>query len=685
MLNRQPVNSLKGIGEKTGKLFEKLGVVTIDDLLSYYPRAYDAYEPPVSIGQLKEQAVMAVESALVRGADLLRLGHMQIVSVQLKDLTGSLQVSWYNMPYMRANLKTGVTYVFRGRVVKKRGRMVMEQPEVFTPDSYQALAGSMQPVYGQTRGLSNKTIVRAQQMALEMRKMEREYMPPDLRRRYELAEINYAMEHIHFPADQTELLFARKRLVFDEFFMFLVGVRRLKEHREDRHSAFMIKESEEVAAFQSSLPYALTGAQKRALREVYGDMGSGLVMNRLIQGDVGSGKTIIAILALLEAAYNGYQGALMVPTEVLARQHFESMTGLFEKQGIEKVPVLVTGSMTAKEKRLAYAKIASHEADIIIGTHALIQEKVVYDNLALVITDEQHRFGVGQRELLSSKGQEPHVLVMSATPIPRTLAIILYGDLDISVIDELPAGRQTIKNCVVDSGYRPKAYAFIERQVAEGHQAYVICPMVEESEMIEAENVLDYTKALRKALPPSVTVEYLHGKLKGKEKNAIMERFAAGEIHVLVSTTVIEVGVNVPNATVMMIENAERFGLAQLHQLRGRVGRGKDQSYCIMVNCSRDQGAGERLDILNRSNDGFYIASEDLKLRGPGDIFGLRQSGDMEFKLADIFTDANILKKVSEEVNRLLDEDPQLEKDEHRELKRKVEDYLGTNYEKLNL
>ena len=685
MLNRQPVNSLKGIGEKTGKLFEKLGVVTIDDLLSYYPRAYDAYEPPVSIGQLKEQAVMAVESALVRGADLLRLGHMQIVSVQLKDLTGSLQVSWYNMPYMRANLKTGVTYVFRGRVVKKRGRMVMEQPEVFTPDSYQALAGSMQPVYGQTRGLSNKTIVRAQQMALEMRKMEREYMPPDLRRRYELAEINYAMEHIHFPADQTELLFARKRLVFDEFFMFLVGVRRLKEHREDRHSAFMIKESEEVSSFKSSLPYALTGAQERALREVYGDMGSGLVMNRLIQGDVGSGKTIIAILALLEAAYNGYQGALMVPTEVLARQHFESMTGLFEKQGIEKVPVLVTGSMTAKEKRLAYAKIASHEADIIIGTHALIQEKVVYDNLALVITDEQHRFGVGQRELLSSKGQEPHVLVMSATPIPRTLAIILYGDLDISVIDELPAGRQTIKNCVVDSGYRPKAYAFIERQVAEGHQAYVICPMVEESEMIEAENVLDYTKALRKALPPSVTVEYLHGKLKGKEKNAIMERFAAGEIHVLVSTTVIEVGVNVPNATVMMIENAERFGLAQLHQLRGRVGRGKDQSYCIMVNCSRDQGAGERLDILNRSNDGFYIASEDLKLRGPGDIFGLRQSGDMEFKLADIFTDANILKKVSEEVNRLLDEDPQLEKDEHRELKRKVEDYLGTNYEKLNL
>ena len=454
---------------------------------------------------------------------------------------------------------------------------------------------------------------------------------------------------------------------------------------EDKRSAYTMERAREVSGLKAKLPYALTGAQERALEEVYRDMESGLVMNRLIQGDVGSGKTIIAILALLQAAYNGYQGALMVPTEVLARQHLESMTALFEEQGISKVPVLVTGSMTAKEKRLAYEKIANHEADIIIGTHALIQEKVVYDNLALVITDEQHRFGVGQREMLSGKGNEPHVLVMSATPIPRTLAIIIYGDLDISVIDELPAGRQSIKNCVVDAGYRPKAYSFIQKQVEEGHQAYVICPMVEASEMIEAENVLDYAKTLRKELPPSIVVEHLHGKMKAKEKNAVMERFAAGEIHVLVSTTVIEVGVNVPNATVMMIENAERFGLAQLHQLRGRVGRGKAQSYCIMVNCSHDESTGERLDILNRSNDGFYIASEDLKLRGPGDIFGMRQSGDMEFKLADIFTDANILKRVSEEVNDLLDADPLLELDEHRELKRKIEDYLGANYEKLNL
>lgn len=685
MLNGQPVNTLKGIGEKTGKLFEKLGVYSIDDLLSYYPRDYDAYEAPVPIGQLKEQTVMAVESVLLKCPDLVRFNHMQMVTVQLRDLTGALQVSWYNMPYMRSNLKSGETYIFRGRVVRKRGRLIMEQPEVFTPAVYETVAHSMQPVYGQTKGLGNKTIVKAQLQALESRRLEREYMPGDIRLRYELAEINYAVEHIHFPADQKELLFARKRLVFDEFFMFLVGVRRMKEHRRDKRSCYVMKEAREAGMLRERLPFLLTGAQERALREVYADMESGLVMNRLIQGDVGSGKTIIAVLALLTAAYNGYQGALMAPTEVLARQHYESIIKLFEENGIHKEVALVTGSMTAREKRLAYGKIANHEADIIIGTHALIQEKVVYHNLALVITDEQHRFGVGQRELLSGKGQEPHVLVMSATPIPRTLAIIIYGDLDISVIDELPAGRQAIKNCVVDPGCRPKAYSFIQRQVEEGRQAYVICPMVEASEMIEAENVLDYARTLRRELPASVAVEYLHGRMKAKEKNGVMERFAAGEIQVLVSTTVIEVGVNVPNATVMMIENAERFGLAQLHQLRGRVGRGRHQSYCIMVNGSGDESTGERLDILNRSNDGFYIASEDLKLRGPGDIFGLRQSGDLEFKLADIFTDANILKKVSEEVNTILDKDPLLEAVEYKELRAKVETYLGVNYEKLNL
>lgn len=683
-MNQKPIESLKGIGEKTGKLFQKIGVDTIEDLLEYYPRAYDTYEDPSPIAEIKPDSVMTVAGMLERTPDVKRYSRVQVVTAVLRDGSGTMQLIWYNMPYLHATLKAGMRAVFRGKVIKKSGRLIMEQPEVYTAEAYGEIIHSMQPVYGQTKGLSNKTIVRAQKQALSARLIIRDYLPADLRRKHELAEYNFAIEHIHFPSDRKELLFARKRLVFDEFFLFLMAVRRLKDKRENKTSPFAIRLSEEVKTFQSRLPYSLTAAQQKVLDEVYADMTGGLVMNRLVQGDVGSGKTIIAILALLQAACNGYQGALMVPTEVLARQHYESMTELFLKYQINKVPVLVTGSMTAKEKRIAYEKIANHQADIIIGTHALIQDKVIYDKLALVITDEQHRFGVGQRELLGKKGEEPHVMVMSATPIPRTLAIIIYGDLDISVIDELPANRLPIKNCVVDTGYRKKAYDFIKKEVAAGRQAYVICPMVEASEMIEAENVVDYTAALKEALP-GMSIEYLHGKMKGKEKNSIMERFASGEISVLVSTTVVEVGVNVPNATVMMIENAERFGLAQLHQLRGRVGRGKYQSYCILVNGSDQDGTKERLDILNKSNDGFFIASEDLKLRGPGDIFGIRQSGEMEFKLGDIFTDANLLKTVSEEVKHIFSEDPDLEKEENTELSRKLSEYLEKSYDRLNL
>lgn len=688
-MNQEPVTSLKGIGEKTAGLFARLGVYTVEDLLHDYPRAYDAYEEPVPVGKLQENTTAAVAGQLLKTASVRRFKNIQVIVATVKDMTGSLQLTWYNMPYLRNTLQMGQFLVFRGRAVKKGGRLTMEQPEIFTPEAYEAVRDSMQPIYGQTKGLGNKAIVRAVAQALEQRQLEREYLPPSLREKYELAEYNYAVEHIHFPSSRQELLFARKRLVFDEFFFFLLAVRRLKEKRQDCRSSFVMSHASQVDQLIEALPYSLTEAQNKVLKEVSRDLESGLVMNRLIQGDVGSGKTIIAVLALLQTACNGFQGALMAPTEVLARQHFESITGLFKTYNIEKTAVLVTGSMTAKEKRIAYEKIASHEADIIVGTHALIQEKVHYHRLGLVITDEQHRFGVGQREALGSKGQEngslPHVLVMSATPIPRTLAIILYGDLDISVIDQMPANRLPIKNCVVNTGYRERAYQFIAREVAAGRQAYVICPMVEASEMIEAENVLDYTKLLRQKLPESITVEYLHGKMKGKEKNQIMERFAAGEIQVLVSTTVVEVGVNVPNATVMMIENAERFGLAQLHQLRGRVGRGSHQSYCIMVNCSDQEGTQERLDILNRSNDGFYIASEDLKLRGPGDFFGIRQSGDMEFKLADIYTDAGLLKTVSEEVNRILDENPTLEGEEYAALKERLEASLSQSYERLNL
>ena len=684
MANDQSIETLKGIGEKTAKLFEKVGIRTIDDLLHYYPRGYDTYGEPKAIGELSEDETGTVEGFLKSGATGVHVNGLSIVQATISDMTGKLRLVWYHMPYLKNTLRPDSHFIFRGRVIRKKNGLTMEQPQMFKPEAYEELLSSMRPVYAQTKGLGNKMITSAVEQALAFRTLERDYLPAGLRIANELAEYNFAIEHIHFPSNEEELKFARKRLVYDEFFFFLLAVRHLKEKRQNVQSPFHMEKQDECRKFLADLPYRLTNAQLRTLEEVLRDLKSGSVMNRLIQGDVGSGKTIIAVLALLAACENGYQGALMVPTEVLARQHFESVTELFEKHGVDKKVILLTGSMTAKEKRIAYEKVASHEADIIIGTHALIQEKIVYDNLALVITDEQHRFGVAQREMFGNKGQMPHVLVMSATPIPRTLAIILYGDLDISVIDELPANRLPIKNCVVDKSYRPRAYRFIENEVKNGRQAYVICPMVEESEMIDAENVLDYTKILRQNLP-GIRVEYLHGKMKGKEKNKIMEEFAAGEIQVLVSTTVIEVGVNVPNATVMMIENAERFGLAQLHQLRGRVGRGDKQSYCIMVNASGNKEKNRRLDVLNKSNDGFYIASEDLKLRGPGDIFGIRQSGDLEFQLADIYTDAVTLKKVSEDVNRLLEQDENLEQEENQELKKRLDRFLEEKYEKLNL
>ncbi len=683
MNNQDSVRTLKGVGDKTGKLFEKLGVATIDDLLHYYPKTYRAYEEPVPIGGLKIDEVQAVAGTLPKDASLRRFKNIQVITDSIHDNTGDLTLTWYNIPYIRNTLKAGTYHVFYGKVVKKNNRLTMEQPEVYTKEGYLAVMQSMQPVYGQTRGLSNKTISRAVALALDEREIEKDYLPADIRKKYELAEYNFAIEHIHFPTDSQDLLFARKRLVFDEFFLFILAIRSLKEKREDAHSAWVIKLSPEVKKLEKKLPYKLTNAQKTVLSEIEWDLSSGKVMNRLIQGDVGSGKTILAIMALLEVAYNGYQGALMAPTEVLARQHYETICDLFERYDIPKVPILVTGSMTAREKNAAYKKIADHEADIIIGTHALIQDKVIYDKLALVITDEQHRFGVSQREALGEKGMSPHILVMSATPIPRTLAIILYGDLDISVLDEMPAHRLPVKNCVVGPDYRKNAYDFIAKHVKMGHQAYIICPMVEESEMIDAENVTDYTKNLKEILP-DIAIESLHGKMKGKEKDRIMERFADGEIQILVSTTVVEVGVDVPNATVMMIENAERFGLAQLHQLRGRVGRGSAQSYCIMINCGGEEH-NKRLDILNHSNDGFYIASQDLKLRGPGDIFGIRQSGDMEFKIADIFTDADILKNASEEADILLEEDPGLNEERHRGLKKRMERYMEESYENMNL
>ena len=680
----QSLRTLKGVGEKTEKLFWKVGIYDTDDLLHYYPRNYDEYETPVDIAELKEGTVQAVSAAVCSGVYVNSVKGRQIISVNIADQSGKFPVVWFNLPYLKKTLRKGSWFVFRGRIVRKQGKLEMEHPEIFTPSAYEEILHHLQPVYGLTAGLSNKTVVKMITQLLESVPMQSEYLPEEFRERYELADINYALRTIHFPPNKEELLVSRKRLVFDEFFLFILSVRKMKEKTEETPNCFPVKETWLTEEIIERLPYSLTGAQLTAWHEIERDLAGRRMMSRLVQGDVGSGKTILAFLAMCLVADNGYQAALMAPTEVLARQHYEGFQKLMEEQNLSFPTVLLTGSDTAREKRLAYAKIASGEALVIIGTHALIQEKVEYANLALVITDEQHRFGVKQREALTTRGNPPNVLVMSATPIPRTLAIILYGDLDISVIDELPARRLPIKNCVVNTSYRPKAYSFIERQVREGRQAYVICPMVEESEGMEAENVLDYTEKLRENLSSDIRIEYLHGKMKAKEKNVVMEAFAQGAIQVLVSTTVVEVGVNVPNATVMMVENAERFGLAQLHQLRGRVGRGEYQSYCIFMQGNQEQ-VSKRLEILNKSNDGFYIAGEDLKLRGPGDLFGIRQSGDMEFKIGDIYNDSAILTKASEAADEILALDPELDLEQHRFLKERMGSYGQSEAENISL
>lgn len=654
MTEYTPIHELKGIGEKTEKLFWKLGIRTVGDLIRYYPRAYDIYEEAVPISEAEEGRVQTVTGAIYGKVQVSGNRAMQVTSLYVKDLTGTLKVIWFRMPFLRTTLSRGGVITLRGMIVRRRDVLVMEHPEIFYPSGkYEEKRGTMQPVYPLTSGLSNNTVMKAVKQALERLPLEREPLPEHIRLKYHLAEYNYALRGIHFPEDKEVFCHARKRLVFDEFAAFIYSLRKLKEESGRSENRFRISPSGEVDRFIKELPYELTEAQKRVWREIEADLKKNLSMSRLVQGDVGSGKTVIALLALLTVAYSGYQGALMAPTEVLAKQHYESITKLLEEHRIPFQTALLTGSMTAKEKREAYRRIQGGEAQIIIGTHALIQEKVAYQDLALVVTDEQHRFGVRQREIFAEKGEMPHVLVMSATPIPRTLAIILYGDLDISVIDELPSNRLPIKNCVVDTGYRPTAYRFIKNQIEEGRQCYIICPMVEESEHLEVENVTDYSAVLQEELGNKIVVGCLHGKMKQEQKDRIMEDFGEGKIDVLVSTTVIEVGINVPNATVMMVENAERFGLAQLHQLRGRVGRGKYQSYCIFMTGSKAKDTKERLDILNKSNDGFKIASEDLKQRGPGDLFGIRQSGLMNFRLGDVFQDAAVLQMASEAVSVL--------------------------------
>lgn len=688
------ITTIKGIGEKTADSFAKMGVYTVGDILLRFPRTYVQYpimEAVDYISTLPEG--MHAILARVKKAPVIRNGRRMQVTVL--DISGrgtdasmpgvQVQLIWYRMPYIKNSLKPGHEYVFYGKVITKNGRYLMEQPVIYEVEQYQTMEERFLPVYSLTAGITNNLMIKTIGAALTEDTLLAEPLPSEVRQAYQLCEYNYAIKQIHFPDSMDTLITARKRLVFDEFFLFIMGMQYQREKKQREPNAFSYQDPQFVQGLIEKLPYELTGAQKKALAEVQENMAGAYVMQRLIQGDVGSGKTIVAFLAMAWTAHNGYQSAIMAPTEVLARQHYESYVKLCEEFGLDYPVVLLTGSMTAKEKRIAYERLAEEPNAMVIGTHALIQEKAWYSNLALVITDEQHRFGVRQRGVFAEKGTHPHILVMSATPIPRTLAIIIYGDMDISVIDEVPARRLPIKNCVVNTGYRPKAYSFIAEQVRLGHQAYVICPLVEESESMEGENVTDYAKRIAAELPEDIRVGVLHGKMKNDKKNQVMEQFAANEIQVLVSTTVVEVGVNVPNATVMMIENADRFGLAQLHQLRGRVGRGDAQSYCIMINTSSTKTAQKRLEILNQSNDGFFIASEDLKLRGPGDFFGIRQSGELAFQLADIYQDADMLKAASDAVREILEADPDLLQEEHLRLHDEMEKFAKEQLGRMNL
>ena len=659
-----PLSEVKGVGAKTAELFARKNLWTAGDMLSFYPRGYTFYDRPVMAAEAVPGSVCALKLVIVGSGTTFHARGKSVTYFRAADESGQVRLTFFNMPFLKKTIQAGTIHVVRGLLKQSgNGNRFMEQPRLFTPSDYESLEGTMQPRYSLTAGLKNSQILRAMERIHSADKLPvEEFIPEDDLERLDLAGEEEAYRKIHFPSSDEEAQRARKRLVFDEFLLFLLQLAGEKERNRKALNPDPMIEVADTGRLIEALPYRLTGAQARAWKEIEKDLSGEHVMNRLLQGDVGSGKTIIAFLALLMTAANGRQGALMAPTEVLAAQHMQSLSGLAKKYGLPVRPVLLTGSVKGEARRTALKEIEDGTANVIIGTHALIQEGVNYRRLGLVVTDEQHRFGVRQREALAGKGYEVPILVMSATPIPRTLAIILYGDLDVSLITELPGNRRPIRNTVVGTDYREKAWRFIARQVGEGRQAFIICPAIEEGQEEDGslENVTDYTEKLREGLPAAIRVDSLTGRMKPAEKERVMADFAAGRIDVLVSTTVIEVGINVPNATVMMVENAERFGLAQLHQLRGRVGRGGEQSYCIFMTGENVNGKPERLAILEKSNDGFYIAEQDLKLRGPGELGGIRQSGELGFVLADIYGDAGVLRTASEYVRFLEENDPEL-------------------------
>lgn len=663
------LTELPGIGPKTAKLYEGKGIRTVGELLDFYPRDYDFFAPPVCVSSLQSGELSAVTLTILGTGRTAYAGQYRATSFQAADATGEIRITFFNMPFLVGKLQAGSSHVFRGLVKRhQNGKLSLEHPSVYTQEEYARLENTYLPRYSLTKGLTNPSVIRVMKKALaactfpeeagEAGSAQQDLPAKDLKR-LGLMEEAAAVYAIHFPAGKEEMIAARNRKVFDEFLSFLLTIRRQKKKEQALVNARPLAPSDETKRLIEALPYELTDSQKRAWSQIEADLVSPYVMNRLLQGDVGSGKTILAFLGLLLCAANGRQGALMAPTEVLAEQHMKDLTQLAAQYALPIRPVLLTGAVTGKKRREALAAIESGNANAVIGTHALIQDSVNYQDLALVITDEQHRFGVRQREALAGKGETTPVLVMSATPIPRTLSIILYGDLQVSRLTELPKNRLPIKNLAAPASQRGKLYRFILKEIAEGRQAYVICPAVEESGLEQMENVTDYTENLKKSLPGDIRIASLNGRMKPSEKNQIMAQFAAHEIDILVSTTVIEVGINVPNATCILIENAERFGLSQLHQLRGRVGRGQWQSYCMFLYSESQKDKPKRLSILEKTNDGFEIAEQDLKLRGPGDLFGIRQSGEMGFRLADIYEDADMLTKAAAYADEMLDQNPQ--------------------------
>ena len=636
-----PITILQGIGPAKAKQFANLNIFTLGDLICHFPRGYEDRTRLVSIDSL-EVGQPACFRAMVMNSP--RTSHIRkgldLTKVQVADHTARLNLTFFNNKYISENLQYGTEYIFYGTISGDYMGYSMTNPVFEKLDSPPVTTRRILPVYPLTAGINNATLLRAIRQALTICDPPAEIIPEAVRRQYGILPAERAYFAIHEPASMEEAELAKRRLVFEEFFVFSAGLSLIRAARANKQTSPY--ENLDMTPFFDALPFRLTGAQSRAIGEIRQDVSRGVPMNRLVQGDVGSGKTMVAAAAAYLAVRNGKQAALMAPTEILAEQHFQSLSRLFE--GLNLRTALLTGSMTEKQKRLTRESIAAGQVDLVVGTHALLTDTTVFADLGMVIADEQHRFGVAQRSKLSTKGADTHVLVMSATPIPRTLALIMYGDLDVSILDELPPGRQSVDTFLVGESYRPRINAFIRKQVAEGHQCFVVCPAVEENEDLGIKSAEAWAETLEKTVFPDLRVMLLHGQMKGAEKDAVMGAFARGEGDVLVATTVIEVGVDVPNATLMVIEDADRFGLSQLHQLRGRVGRGSAKSYCILTSHNRNAETLQRLKALCKTTDGFKIAEEDLKLRGPGDFFGARQSGMPMFRVADLSYDLQTLK-----------------------------------------